>query len=166
MITDLQITHLTPDHWADVRTIYEAGIATGLATFETAAPEWEAWDAGHRPDCRLVVLRGEQVIGWAALTPTSRRAAYRGVAEISIYIAPDARRQGVGRALLSNMVTCAESNGVWLLQATIFPENEASVCLHQSAGFRVVGRRERIACLHGRWRDTLLLERRSTVIGG
>lgn len=165
-MSDLAIHPLVESHWDAVRDIYEAGIATGLATFETAAPEWGRWNNAHRLDCRLVALREDQVVGWAALTPVSSRYAYRGVAEISVYVAPAARRQGVGRVLLQNMVTCAEANEVWLLQATIFPENTASVSLHQSAGFRIVGRRERIACLHGQWRDTLLLERRSTVIGG
>lgn len=162
---DAIVVPLLETHWPAVRTIYEAGIASGMATFETAVPEWEAWDTAHRPDCRIVALRGEQVVGWAALTPTSRRHAYRGVAEISVYVAPDARHQGVGHALLRSMVACSEGNEVWMLQATIFPENEASLALHQSAGFRVVGRRERIACLHGRWRDTLLLERRSSLTG-
>lgn len=164
-MTDVAFIPMTQAHWGAVRTIYEAGIATGLATFETAAPEWVDWNANHRPECRRVVVRADQFIGWAALKATSSRYAYRGVAEISIYVAPEARRQGVGRALLRDVVACAETNGVWTLQATIFPENEASLHLHQSAGFRIVGRRERIACLHGQWRDTLLLERRSTVIG-
>ncbi|MEZ4517379.1 MAG: N-acetyltransferase family protein [Chloroflexota bacterium] len=160
------VVPMTPNHWEAVRAIYEAGIATGRATFETAAPDWNTWDHHHRQDCRLVAVRGDQVIGWAALTPVSSRQVYCGVAELSVYVAPDARRQGVGRMLLSEMVTCSEANGVWMLQATVFPENEASLFLHQAVGFRVVGRREHIACLHGQWRDTLLLERRSTVIGG
>lgn len=164
-MTRVQFIPMLSTHWEAVRAIYEAGIATGLATFETAAPEWSTWDANHRPECRRVVKRDGQVVGWAALKPTSSRYAYRGVAEISIYIAPEARRQGVGRALLRDMVACSEANGVWTLQATVFPENEASLHLHQSVDFRIVGRRERIACLHGQWRGTVLLERRSTVIG-
>lgn len=148
--------------WPAVRAIYQEGIATGQATFETAAPEWEVWDAGHRPDCRLVARQGEQVIGWAALSPVSRRAVYRGVAEVSIYVAETARGRGVGRALLAALIEASEAAGVWTLQASVFSENEASVALHLSWGFRVVGRRERIGLHHGVWRDTLMLERRSS----
>lgn len=151
--------------WPAVRAIYQEGIATGQATFETAAPEWEVWDAGHRPDCRLVARQGEQVIGWAALSPVSRRAVYRGVAEVSIYVAEAARGRGVGRALLAALIEASEAAGVWTLQASVFSENEASVALHLSWGFRVVGRRERIGLHHGVWRDTLMLERRSSKAG-
>lgn len=151
--------------WPAVRAIYQEGIATGQATFETAAPEWEVWDAGHRPDCRLVARQGEQVIGWAALSPVSRRAVYRGVAEVSIYVAEAARGRGVGRALLAALIEASEAAGVWTLQASVFSENEASVALHLSWGFRVVDRRERIGLHHGVWRDTLMLERRSSKAG-
>lgn len=151
--------------WPAVRAIYQEGIATGQATFETAAPEWEVWDAGHRPDCRLVARQGEQVIGWAALSPVSRRAVYRGVAEVSIYVAEAARGRGVGQALLAALIEASEAAGVWTLQASVFSENEASVALHLSWGFRVVGRRERIGLHHGVWRDTLMLERRSSKAG-
>ncbi len=147
--------------WPVVRAIYEEGIATGYATFETSAPDWRAWDAAHLPDCRLVARQDGQVIGWAALSPVSSRAVYRGVAEVSVYVAATARGRGVGRALLAALVAASETADVWTLQAGIFPENEASVALHVSCGFRVVGRRERLGLHHGVWRDVLLLERRS-----
>jgi len=151
--------------WPAVRTIYQEGIATGQATFETAAPEWEVWNAGHRHDCRLVARQETQVIGWAALSPVSRRAVYRGVAEVSVYVAAAVRGKGVGRALLIALIEASEAAGVWTLQASIFSENEASVALHLSHGFRAVGRRERIGLHHGVWRDTLMLERRSSRVG-
>lgn len=157
----LAITALTPAHWPEVLAIYQAGIAGGDATFETVAPDWEQWDAGHLEAARLVALRGERVAGWAALSPVSARAAYRGVAEVSIYLAPAARGAGIGTRLLAALTVAAEAAGIWTLQATVFPENEATLRLHARAGFRVVGRRERIGRLDGRWRDTLLLERRS-----
>lgn len=151
--------------WAAVKAIYEEGLATGQATFETIAPEWEAWDTGHRPDCRLVARQGQRVIGWAALSPVSQRAVYRGVAEVSVYVTAAARGRGVGRALLRALIEASEASGVWTLQASVFPENEASVALHLSCGFRVMGRRERVAQHHGIWRDTLILERRSSRVG-
>lgn len=165
-MNQVTITPMLPADWDRVRDIYEAGIATGQATFETAAPPWDAWDRAHRPDCRLVARGDDAVIGWTALTPVSNRCVYGGVAEVSIYIAPTHQRQGVGRALLAELIGLSESAGLWMLQACVFPENRASVALHQAAGFRVVGCRERLGCLHGVWRDILLLERRSQVIGG
>jgi L-amino acid N-acyltransferase YncA len=164
---DIQIIirPMTSGDWPDVSAIYLQGIATGQATFETAAPEWPAWDAAHRADCRLVARRAGQVVGWAALSPVSGRCVYGGVAEVSVYVAEDARGQGIGRALLLGLIDASEAAGIWTLQAGIFPENEASARLHESCGFRVVGRRERIGQLHGVWRDTLLLERRSRRAG-
>lgn len=156
------ISPLHPSDWPAVRRIYEEGIATGEATFETAAPaDWESWDAGKRPDCRLVARSADgRVLGWAALSPTSKRPAYAGVCEVSIYVAAEARGQGVGSALMAALITAAQSAGIWTLQSSVFPENEATIALHLRHGFRVLGRRERIAQLHGVWRDTLLLERR------
>jgi L-amino acid N-acyltransferase YncA len=151
--------------WPAVRAIYEAGIATGNATFDTTAPDWPAWDAGHLSDHRLVARQDGRVLGWTALAPVSDRCAYVGVAEDSIYVAPDAQGRGIGRALLSAVVASAERGGIWTVQTGIFPENQASVRLHQACGFRVVGVRERLGQLHGRWRDVLLLERRSPAIG-
>jgi phosphinothricin acetyltransferase len=151
--------------WEAVRKIYEEGIATGNATVETDAPPWERWDSNHRPDCRLVAKDGDLVIGWAALSPVSSREAYAGVAEVSVYIAEHIRGTGVGKTLLSSLVSASESAGIWTLQASILVENEASIALHSACGFRTVGARERIGRLHGRWRDTLLMERRSNVAG-
>jgi L-amino acid N-acyltransferase YncA len=157
----MEVRGLRPADWPAVRAIYEAGIATGNATFETAAPTWEAWDATHLTGHRLLATDGDRVLGWAALAPVSDRCAYAGVAEDSIYVAPQAQGRGVGRALLDALVAAAERAGIWTVQTGIFPENQASVRLHQACGFRVVGVRERIGRLHGRWRDVLLLERRS-----
>ena len=151
--------------WPAVRAIYEEGMATSHATFETAVPEWAAWDAARLPDGRLVARRRHVVIGWAALSPVSSRAVYRGVAEVSIYVAAAARGQGIGRLLLTALIDNAETAGLWTLHAGIFPENEASVALHLACGFRIVGRRERLGLHHGLWRDSLLLERRSSRVG-
>lgn len=160
-----EISPLTAAHWEQVRAIYLEGIATGLATFETDVPSWERWDAGHLACCRLVAHEGGQVKGWAALSAVSTRRVYAGVAETSVYVRQRCRGEGLGRALLAALVNASERNGIWMLQASIFAENEASIGLHGSCGFRVVGRRERIACLQGRWRDTILMERRSRVVG-
>ncbi|UYZ60849.1 GNAT family N-acetyltransferase [Hymenobacter latericus] len=157
---------LTEHHWPAVQAIYAAGIATGNATFETRVPEWAAWHAGHLGHSRLVALGpGGQVLGWAALSPVSGRCVYGGVAEVSIYIAPDARGQGVGLHLLQALVQAAEANGIWTLQAGILQENAASLALHAKAGFRTIGFRERIGQLHGVWRNVVLLERRSSTVG-
>lgn len=166
MISALTLQPLAATHWPAVRAIYEAGIATGQATFTTEAPTWEAWDASHLAHSRLVATAADgQVLGWAALSPVSSRCVYAGVAEVSIYIGAEARGQGVGRLLLAALVAAAEQHGLWTLQAGIFPENAASLALHASQGFRPVGRRERIGQLRGQWHDTLLLERRSAVVG-
>jgi phosphinothricin acetyltransferase len=161
---DFMINSMRPQDWESVRAIYLEGIATGQATFETEAPDWERWDSGHLPHCRLVARNGEAVIGWAALSPVSKRQVYAGVAEVSVYVAASARGNGVGGALLRALIEASESHGVWTLQSSIFPENHASVALHLKSGFREVGRRERIARLHGVWRDTVVLERRSPII--
>ena len=155
---------MTAAHWPAVRAIYEQGIATGDATFETAAPTWEAWDAGHLAGHRLVAAAGGRVVGWAALSPVSDRCAYAGVAEASVYVAADAAGRGVGRALLGRLVAGAEDAGIWTVQAGIFPENRASLALHRRCGFRTVGVRERLGRLDGRWRDVVLLERRSPLV--
>jgi len=151
--------------WAAVRSIYLEGIATGDATFETEAPDWTAWDNNHLRQCRLVASVENRVIGWAALSPVSRRRAYSGVAEVSIYVAADTRHKGVGKALLDALVAESEQAGIWTLQASIFPENMGSIALHKAWGFRQVGYREHIGSLHGVWRDIVLMERRSMVVG-
>ena len=147
-----------------VLEIYRQGIATGNATFESETPSWEKWTAAHLPHSRIIARNGASVLGWAALSPVSSRCVYAGVAEVSIYIAEEARGLGVGRALLEELIRQSENNGLWTLQAGIFPENEASIRLHKSCGFREVGRRERIGKLGDRWRDTVLLERRSKTV--
>lgn len=155
----------TRDDWDAICSIYSEGIATGVSTFETAAPDWDRWNANHFPFGRLVALGGAEVVGWAALSPVSARPAYSGVAEVSVYVASKSRGTGVGRLLLENLIAASESFGVWTLQAGIFPKNKASIRLHKRCGFREVGRRERISKLHGVWQDTVLLERRSSVVG-
>ncbi|HEY1340299.1 MAG TPA: GNAT family N-acetyltransferase [Bryobacteraceae bacterium] len=158
----MQIAAMTPDDWPDVRAIYVEGIATGHATFETSAPDWERWNASHLKCCRLAARSdGGTMLGWAALSPVSMRAVYRGVAEVSVYVAGRARGRGVGAALLAELVAQSEREGVWTLQASIFPENTASIAMHRRAGFRIVGTRDRIAQHEGKWRDTVLMERRS-----
>jgi len=152
--------------WVQVRSIYEAGIATGNATFETTAPTWEKWDASHLANHRLVAEDADgTIVGWASLTAVSDRCAYAGVAENSVYIHPEHRGRGVGRRLMDGIIESAEAAGYWTIQTGIFPENIASIGLHERFGFRILGRRERIGQLNGVWRDTLILERRSTSIG-
>ena len=151
--------------WPAVREIYREGIATGDATFQTEAPDWAEWNGGHLRHSRLVARDGAAIGGWAALSPVSRRACYAGVAEVSIYVAAAHRGSGIGRRLLEALVADSEANGIWTLQAGIFPENRASLVLHERKGFRQVGRRERIGRRDGRWRDTVLLERRSETVG-
>ena len=165
MPPDFAIEPMTALDWPAVRDIYEQGIRTGDATFETAAPDWEHWDASHLPPCRLVARSGGVILGWAALSPVSKRPVYAGVAEASIYVAADARGRGVGAGLLSALIDASERAGIWTLQSSTFPENTASLALQQRQGFRIVGTRERIACREGRWRDVLLLERRSARVG-
>lgn len=160
------IEEMNAGDWRQVRAIYLEGIATGIATFETGAPSWEKWDAGHLRQPRLVARDGAgAVLGWAALSPVSDRCVYGGVAEVSVYVGERGRGRGAGRALLGALVEASEQQGIWTLQAGVFPENAASINLHLRCGFREVGRRERIGKLNGIWRDTLLLERRSQTIG-
>ncbi len=166
---EFQILPMQSDHWQEVRKIYGEGIATGNATFATELPNWKDWDRSHRNDCRLIALEPSmqpqgslKVLGWAALSPVSSRHIYRGVAEVSVYIATAARRRGVGKSLLQALVQESEANGIWTLQAGIFPENAASLALHKSCGFREVGIRRRIGKLGDVWRDVVLLERRSS----
>src|ERR671937_2740004 len=157
----LKIRDLRPGDWPEVAGIYAAGLRSRNATFETAVPSWEEWDARHLARPRLVGVEADAVVGWAALSPVSARPCYAGVAEDSVYVAPGSQGKGVGRALLEELVARSEPEGLWTLQTSIFPENRASLALHVRCGFRVVGVRERIARLGGVWRDTLLLERRA-----
>ena len=152
------------DDWPDVRAIYEEGLATGVGSFEIAAPSWEEWNRARLPHSRLVA-RENTVLGWAALSPVSQRSCYAGVAEVGIYVAAAARGRGVGRALLEAVIESAESHGIWTLQGATIAENAASLALQARCGFRTVGRRERIAKRDGVWHDTILTERRSKKTG-
>ncbi len=159
------IEPLFAHHWDAVRSIYLQGIATGNATFQQTAPDWKEWDASHLRTCRLIALSGREVVGWAALSPVSSRPVYRGVAEVSVYVAEAARGHGIGAKLLAKLIAASEADGIWTLQAGIFPENAASIKLHINAGFRVIGTRSHLGCMNGRWRDVVLLERRSASSG-
>jgi L-amino acid N-acyltransferase YncA len=152
------------EDWPTVERIWTEGIATGVATFETETPAWETFDADRLPGHRLVAELDGELVGWATLTRVSARPCYAGVAENSVYISESARGRGVGRALMEALLAGADAAGIWTIQTSVFPENEASLALHERAGFRVVGRRERIARLDHVWRDTLLLERRSPAV--
>jgi len=164
ILTRMEIRDLTPLDSQEVARIFEDGIRTGEATFETAAPSWEEWDAAHT-EHRLVAELEGAVVGWAALSPVSERCCYGGVAELSVYVAEEVRGRGVGRELLEELIRRSEAAGIWTLQAGIFPENKPSLRLHLVCGFRLVGVRERLGELNGVWRDVLLLERRSEVAG-
>jgi L-amino acid N-acyltransferase YncA len=161
----IAIEPLVAGHWDAVRSIYSQGIATGNATFQQTAPDWKEWDAGHLRTCRMVARSEQEIVGWAALSPVSSRPVYRGVAEVSIYVAEAARGCGVGANLMARLIVESETEGVWTLQAGIFPENMASIKLHTNAGFRIVGTRSRLGNMNGRWRDVVLLERRSLTTG-
>jgi phosphinothricin acetyltransferase len=158
------IRELGPDDWPQVRAIYQAGIDTGQATFETAPPSWEAWDAINLPDLRLVAIE-ETVVGWIAAKRVSTRHCYRGVIEHSVYVDPAYAGRGIGRRLLEALIARSEELGFWTIQTAIFPENEASIALHEKAGFRVVGTQELLGESNGVWRDVVVMERRSPTIG-
>jgi L-amino acid N-acyltransferase YncA len=159
--TALAIRDLRPGDWPEVSRIYAEGIATRNATFETEVPSWDDWNAAHLADHRLVAVADGDVLGWIALVPVSKRACYRGVAEVSAYVAEEARGQGIGGALLADVIESAERAGIWTLETGVFPENAPSLALLKRFGFREVGIRERISQLDGVWRDVVLLERRS-----
>jgi len=156
---------MSKSDWQQVRAIYIEGIATANATFETESPSWDEWDRKHHAFARLVARDGDYIHGWVALGPVSSRAVYAGVADESIYIRASSRGKGIGLALLRAAIEESEENRIWTLQAGIFPENIASIALHTKCGFREVGRRERIGCMQGIWRDVILFERRSLKVG-
>lgn len=156
---------LLPTDWHAVKQIYEEGIATGNATFQQQAPSWEEWNHDHLKHSRIVAKENETILGWAALTPVSGRCVYAGVAEVSVYVSDKARGKGVGKQLLQKLIEKSEANNIWTLQAGIFPENIASLKIYEACGFRIIGTRERIGQMNGKWRDTVLLERRSKIIG-
>jgi len=163
---------MKPEHWNAVKEIYEEGIATGNATFETSAPTWEKWNESHLSFARIIAAEEnesqtyrQEILGWAALSKVSDRCVYAGVAEVSVYIKGAARGKGIGSMLLDALIKESEANGIWTLTAGIFPENVSSISLHEKAGFRILGRRERIGKMNGKWRDTLQFERRSKLVG-
>jgi len=160
----MQILPLLPEHWPAVKAIYESGLATGHATFQTSAPSWEEWDTAHLKHSRLIAVQDNQLLAWAALTPVSGRCVYAGVAEVSVYVDAQSRGQGLGEQLLQALIEESEANGLWTLQAGIFPENIASLKIHEKTGFRQVGYREKIGRMNGIWRNTVLLERRSKTV--
>jgi L-amino acid N-acyltransferase YncA len=164
-IMKFTIEKMKDEDWPTVKEIYQEGIDTGKATFEAVAPGWKQWDKSHLRDCRLVAKSEGKIVGWAALSPVSERCAYQGVAEVSLYVTPSARGQGVGKALLKAAIEESERIGIWTLQGGTFPENTASLALQKNCGFREVGTREKIGCMNGQWRDVVLMERRSKVIG-
>ena len=156
---------MLPSHWEAVKKIYEEGLATGNATFQTSAPSWEEWDTAHVSNSRLIAIDNDEIIGWAALTAVSGRCVYAGVGEVSVYVSEQARGKGLGKKLLDALITESEKNNFWTLQAGIFPENIASIKIHEACGFRTIGTREKIGKMNGAWRDTILLERRSNKVG-
>ncbi len=161
----MRIRPMKPTDWEAVSQIYEEGIRTGVATFETGAPSYESWDKAHVGSCRLVAEENQTILGWAAISPVSSRCVYGGVGEVSVYVNAKSRGKGVGKALMEQLISESENAGFWTLQSGIFPENEGSIKLHEKVGFRYIGRRERVGKLDGSWRDNLLFEKRSTTVG-
>ncbi len=161
----VSIRSMLPNDWQSVKTIYESGIATGIATFETSPPNWEKWNSEHLLFGRFVATIENEIVGWTSLTSVSSRCVYGGVAEISIYVSENYKGFGIGKQLLRNLITDSEKNNIWTLQAGIFTDNIASVKLHESSGFRIIGYREKIGKLKGNWKDSFMLERRSEIVG-
>lgn len=165
MTAAIKTRKMLASDWAEVSKIYTDGIATGFATFETDTPAYKTWDAAHMSTCRIVALENEKVLGWAALSPVSSRCVYGGVAEVSVYVGKDSRGKGAGKLLMETLIKESEEEDIWTLQSGIFPENEGSIQLHKKAGFRYIGKRERVGKLDGVWKDNLLFERRSETVG-
>ena len=162
----MTIRNMIPEDWDQVGKIYQDGIATGFATFETKVPSFQDWDNAHVDACRIIAEESGALLGWAALSPVSSRCVYGGVAEVSVYIAKNSRGKGVGKALMEELIKASEDEGYWTLQSGIFPENEPSIKLHENVGFRFLGKRERVGkTSDGVWKDNLLFERRSKKVG-
>ncbi|SEM42859.1 phosphinothricin acetyltransferase [Chryseobacterium taichungense] len=161
----MEIRSITKDNFPEAVEIYKQGLATNIATFQNDPPEWEDWDKAHLDFCRISIYDNDTMLGWTSLTPVSSRCVYAGVAEVSVYVAQDARGKGIGKILLNELITQSEENGIWTLQSGIFAENEASINLHKKCGFRLVGFREKIGKKNGVWKDNVLMERRSKNIG-
>ncbi|MAU15041.1 MAG: N-acetyltransferase [Muricauda sp.] len=159
------VRNMKPTDWEEVSRIYSEGIATGMATFETTVPSYEKWDKAHTEHCRLVAEQNGEIMGWAALSPVSSRCVYGGVGEVSVYVSSKSRGKGVGKLLMEHLITESEKAGYWTIQSGIFPENTASIKLHEKMGFRYIGKRERIGKIHGIWKDNLLFEKRSDKVG-
>lgn len=156
---------ISKQNYSEVSKIYEDGIDTGLATFETEIPDWNTWNNAHLPFARIALTNEKNILGWAALKSVSKRSVYKGIAEISIYVATNESRKGIGTKLLKSLIEISEAHGIWTLQASIMDENKASIQMHLNCGFRVIGFREKIGKLNGNWLNNTLLERRSKIIG-
>lgn len=161
----ISIRPMDATDWPTVSRIYEDGIATGFATFETSIPTYESWNVAHMTSCRLIAMEDEKILGWAALSPVSSRCVYGGIGEVSVYIGKESRGKGAGRLLLNALIKESEAEGLWTIQSGIFPENKGSIELHKKVGFRYIGKRERVGKLDGEWKDNLLFERRSETVG-
>lgn len=161
----MEIISITKDHYPDIAEIYRQGINTGMATFETAVPSWESWNENKLYHSRLIAFENNEALGWAAVSNVSSRCVYEGVAEVSIYVSENHRGKGVGKILMEHLIKESEANGIWTLQSGMFPENKATIALHQRFGFRIVGYREKIGKLQDVWKDSVIMERRSKVVG-
>jgi len=161
----MSIRNIEQENFFQVAKIYKQGIATGFATFQNDIPNWESWDRSHLPNCRIAAFEGNEMIGWAALTPVSSRCVYAGVGEVSVYVAENFRGKQVGEFLLNQLISESEKAGLWTLQSGIFPENIGSIKLHERSGFRQIGYREKIGKKDGIWKDNIIMERRSKVVG-